>query len=204
MQDLKENDTEKEIEIEYKALLSEERFEELLSYFSKFTEAKAPYIQTNYYFDTKEHILIKQGITVRLRNTEDSWKLQIKIPKQTDGLFNKQEETGQVISKLLAGDFVNNGIDGYNQLLDSVTILKELDIERLSMIGVLQTLRYDFMFYTDTISLDKSTYLGITDYELEWETNNHKFVLYELNKLGLVPIKNIGKINRFLHRLLEK
>ncbi len=201
MYEIKESKVEKEIEIEYKALLTEERFEELITYFSKFTNAKIPYIQTNYYFDTWDYALINQGITVRLRNTEDSWKFQIKIPKETEGMYNKQEEIVHEISTMLAGDFINNGIDGYNQLLGNLTVLPELDIERLYMIGKLQTMRHDFNFYTDTISLDKSTYLGTTDYELEWETNNHRFVVYEFAKLDLIPTKNVGKITRFLDRL---
>ncbi len=201
MHELTESKIKKEIEIEYKALLTEEKFEELISYFSKFTNAMPPYIQTNYYFDTSDYFLINRGITVRLRNIEDSWKFQIKIPKEADGMYNIQEEIVHDISSMLAGDFINNGIVGYNQLLGSITVLNELDIEHLSMIGKLQTLRHDFNFYTDVISLDKSTFLGTIDYELEWETNNHKFVVYEFDKLALIPTINVGKITRFLDRL---
>lgn len=201
MQKSIDNEMKKEIEIEYKALLTESKYEELISYFSRFTNVMIPYSQTNYYFDTDDYLLANQGITVRLRNIEDSWKFQIKIPKETDGMYNIQEEIALEISSVLAGDFISKGIDIYNQLLSSITVLREFDIERLNMIGKLQTLRHDFNFYTDTISVDRSTYLDTIDYELEWETNNHKFVLYEFEKLGLIPTVNVGKITRFLDKL---
>ncbi|MFA7503036.1 MAG: CYTH domain-containing protein [Anaerovoracaceae bacterium] len=190
-----------ELEIEYKAMLTQERYEELLEQFSKFANLEASYTQTNYYFDTGDHLLINQGVTVRLRNIGDSWEFQVKIPNESTGQFNSQTEYVSEVPGLLASDFIHNGIVKYNQLLKNIAILEGVDVEGLQVIGKLETIRQDFCFYTDTISLDKNSYLDVVDYELEWETTNHHYVLYMFEHFKLEPTKNVGKVTRFLDRL---
>ncbi len=196
-----QNEQRMELEIEYKAMLDVARYEELLELFAKFADKMASYTQTNYYFDTEDNLLINQGISVRLRNIGDNWVFQVKIPRESDGEYNEQLEFITEIPSLLASDFIKNGIVKYNQLLQKIAVLNEYNGESLQMIGTLTTVRQDYTFYTDTISLDKSSYLDAVDYELEWETTNHHFVLFMFNQLHLEPIKNIGKITRFLDRL---
>ncbi len=190
-----------ELEIEYKAMLDQARYEELLDQFSKFAKLEASYTQTNYYFDTEDFLLINQGVTVRLRNIGDSWVFQVKVPNESKGQFNSQTEYVSEVAGLLASDFIHNGIVKYNQLLKNIAILEGTDVETLQIVGKLETIRQDFSFYTDTISLDKNTYLDVVDYELEWETSNHHYVMYMFEHFRLEPMKNVGKVTRFLDRL---
>ncbi len=195
------NEQKAEVEIEYKAMLDIGRYEELLELFAKFADRVPSYTQTNYYFDTENNLLINQGVSVRLRNVGDCWLFQVKIPRESEGEYNEQMEFVTEVPSLLANDFIKNGIVKYNQLLDKVALLSEYDGESLQMVGTLTTVRQDYNFYNDTISLDKNSYLDVVDYELEWETTNHHFVLYMFEHLNLKPVKNIGKVNRFLDRL---
>lgn len=196
-----QNEQRMELEIEYKAMLDAKRYEDLLELFAKFADRVASYTQTNYYFDTEDNLLINQGITVRLRNVGESWVFQVKIPKDCEGEYNEQVEFVTAVPVLLAGDFIKNGIVKYNQLLQKISVLNQYDGESLHMVGSLATVRQDYDFYTDKISLDKSSYLDVVDYELEWETTNHHFVPYMFNHLDLKPVKSVGKITRFLDRL---
>ncbi len=195
------NEQKTELEIEYKAMLEADRYEELLEFFAEFTDKVDSYTQTNYYFDTADKLLINQGICVRLRNVGESWLFQVKIPKESKGEYNEQVEIETEVPTLLAGEFIKNGIVKDNQLLQNIAVLGEYLGESLEMVGTLVTVRQDYKFYTDTISIDKSSYLDVVDYELEWETTNHHFVRYMFDYLGLTPVKNVGKITRFLDRL---
>ncbi|MFV9510906.1 CYTH domain-containing protein [Tepidibacillus sp. LV47] len=199
---------ERELEKEYKALLTKEQFEDLKDYFAQFTEVLKPYIQTNYYFDIENFGLIEKGTTIRIRHKENTWELQIKIPKVHVTGYFEQQELRQSLSVSEAKQYIQEGLPIDHPLLKEVWNEKKIGfginpVNRLKVVGSLQTKRHDFKFYTDIISLDESTYFDITDYELEWETTNHKFVQYELNKLNITP-EAVGKITRFLQALREK
>lgn len=194
-----------EIETEYKAMIKKEKYNELFNYFSHFTEDSDTYVQTNYYFDIEGYVFIKNGITVRIRNKKCKWIFQIKIPDihNIKGTYNQHQEINKEIPEVEALRYIKDGIEENNtQIIKLYELIGETP-KKLTMIGNLKTKRTDFHFYTDTISLDESSYLDVTDYELEWETQNHSFVTFELNRLGIVPIQGVGKITRFLERLLQ-
>lgn len=201
LSNLEEKEIKQEVEVEYKAMISKDEYQDLLEYFSEFAEVKEPYTQTNYYFDTEDNIFIKQGITIRLRNIKDFWELQIKIPKHSEGDFNCQEEVSHSVSEEEANRLISEGINKKNKMFADLVSKKDINVGLINMIGNLQTNRNDYLFYTDKISLDENIYLGTTDYELEWETSNHKYVKYQIDQLYLELTKNVGKATRFLDRL---
>ncbi len=194
----------KEQEIEYKAMLTKESFDSLLTYFPQFCIAMPSYNQTNYYFDTEDYELHHQGVTVRIREKEETWELQVKIPEDNKGSYNQHQEIRQTISEEEAREYIKVGLNKNIPIMNQLFHRLKIEYSSLQIIGMLQTKRHDFYFYTDTISLDKSTYLGVTDYELEWETNNHLFATFELNRLHITPIKGEGKITRFFHQLSQE
>ena len=214
---------ERELEKEYKAMLTKEQYEELVAYFPKFAEDLGAYMQTNYYFDIQGFGLIEKGTTIRIRHKKDTWELQIKIPKVHETGYIEQQELRQKITEAEAKNYIEHGLEVTHPLLKEIWEQVQVGMEkegskekedhngsggsdannRLKMVGHLHTKRHDFKFYTDMISLDESTYFDIVDYELEWETTNRKFVQFEMERLGLTP-KVVGKITRFLEALKGK
>ena len=74
----------------------------------------------------------------------------------------------------------------------------------VNLLGSLETERINYItgYDNEIISCDKSSYLGIVDYELEWETSRIREVELELTKLfsqmNITPIlNNDSKTTRF-------
>ncbi len=133
------------LEYEKKILLTQDEYNKL----SKLEgEGKLRFIQTNYYYDTDELKMNMQGITCRIREKNGKYKATIKAHKQ-DNKECSIEKTKEASSK-------------YDDSLFSGMHLK--------LQGDLTTERV--ILYSNNgceVVLDKNTYLGMTDYELEVE-----------------------------------
>ena len=134
--------------------------------------------QTNHYYISPNNILKKYGITFRVRTINGINKLQIKKHISHEDSLQISEETEMT------------GIEA-----------------PVARIGSLTTLRNSFMF-TDgvEICLDKSEYLGITDYEIEVEYTSPipDELLDNLARLGVdFNKKPVGKFSRFIKKLSE-
>lgn len=190
----------KELEVEYKSLLTKEKYEELLVYFNQIALKQPVYEQTNYYFDDEVGTLSRAGITVRLRYKEGAWERTIKLasPSTNDTLYTTSIEQNELITEKEARSCMKHG---YSPSKEVRMLLQEHangPITQLFCMGDLTTKRQDFLFYGDIISLDKNTYNGVVDYELEWETTNHLFVPFTLKQLSVEPKNAKGKRKRFL------
>lgn len=197
----------KELEIEYKSLVDKERFEELHMFFKGIAKKQEPFIQTNYYFDTKDYLLKRNKITLRIRQTPVLWELTVKYPvKGEKKLFSCKEEYTIHLTEQEGMEYLKEGKIGKRDII--TLLLKDKlsldDSVEFYLLGELVTQRTNYLFYNDVISLDKNNYNGKEDYEIEWETENHDFVLYMFNKLGLIPNSSKGKRNRFLKTLRKK
>jgi uncharacterized protein YjbK len=160
-----------EQEIEFKSLIEEKKFKELMMYFSMIATKKESYVQTNYYFDDENSSLNERGITLRLRCKKDQWELTAKLPSDKKALFSESTEYNEALSEEEAKQLVEYGIKPTYPFIQKLIVLTSISFEQTFVhLDSLQTERHDFDFYTDMISLDKSTYNGITDYEVEWET----------------------------------
>lgn len=133
------------LEYEKKMLLTEEEYFNFLHLIGK---EKPRFIQTNYYYDTDDLKMNMQGITCRIREKNGKYEATIKSHKQG----NKDcsiEKTKEVLNK-------------YDTSLFAGLHLK--------LQGDLTTERV--IIYSDgtcEVVLDKNTYLGVEDYELEAE-----------------------------------
>ena len=88
------------VETEYKYLISEERFMELLEKCNKrysFSERK---IQVNYYYDADSHALNKSNTTVRIRQQHNKMKLQVKHHRAVKDSMALSDEHGRDVDKL--------------------------------------------------------------------------------------------------------
>ncbi|MCY7676596.1 CYTH domain-containing protein [Bacillus safensis] len=150
----------------------------------------------NYYYDTPDFLLKRFGYTVRIRQISGKLTLEIKRPSQTSGYKRVREETSLPIEEL-------------PQKLDIQNIMTSLPItitQQPELLGLLVTERTTFYIEKGIkVDLDQSSYLGITDYELEIEYDSEK--AYEADQLFHtltddldMPNNRKGKRSRFITR----
>lgn len=148
------------IEIEAKVLLNVEEYERIIDVLSlvKYRKVK----QINYYIDTKDRFLKKNGIALRVREKDD-FELTLKTPL-SEGLLEKSEAITWRDFELLQDKniFPEGNIKNFLSILG-------VKINELTILTCLQTERIDFRYKDGKISLDKNTYSGVVDYELEIE-----------------------------------
>ena len=152
------------IEIEAKVLLTENQYETIIEKLNliKFRKIK----QTNYYIDTPDRFLKKNGIALRIREKGEEFELSLKTPL-SEGLLEKNEKISWRDFEHLNQKhiFPEGNISKFLSILgvnvDDLRILTSLCTERISI-------DYD----TYGLALDKNTFSDITDYELEIESSS--------------------------------
>ena len=177
------------LETELKAMLTKAQYDTLKSIF-QWTSVKE---QTNSYYIAPENILKKHGITFRVRTIDDVHTVQIKKHQPKQSALQIAEETEFAIDKV-PETFNEDETERYTGIRTVASFIGELTTKRRSC------------FYSDgvEICLDRSTYLGITDYEIETEYTNDipKELLDILAQNGvLFDTPTPGKFSRFINRL---
>lgn len=177
------------IENEFKVMLTEEQYRKIHSMFAWNREAE----QTNYYFDTADLSLVNAHITCRVRQTDGKHLLQMKLPNGADySRIELEKELGDTLPEVFSGEQLS-------------ALCGKEDMPDVRLIGELKTLR-SVKKYGEAaeIDLDKSTYFGKTDYELEIEFTDEataRALLAEIiTKAGLAPKGDVclGKVHRFI------
>ena len=183
-----------ELEIEFKNLLSEQEY---LSLFTHYASAKQPIWQANDYFDTPDFELRKKGAALRIREKKQGLVLTLKQPHE-NGLL----ETHVTLSASEAEDLFKYGLlhsDEMNQQLSSFDLQGSLE-----HLGRLETERIETTLPEGLLVLDKSRYLGHTDYELEFEVSNFEQGQKDFERLlsehDIPQRETKNKIVRFMER----
>ena len=177
------------LETEFKSMLTEEAYKQLESMF-EWDEIKE---QINSYYSDPSLLLKSNGITLRVRTKDGVNKIQVKVHKNADSPLQICEES----------EFETDGIP---ESFSAEEVKNMTGVETpASLLGSLTTLRHSLM-YTDgvEICLDKSDYLGTTDYEIEIEyTSEIPDSLKEtLSGAGVkFSAPAVGKCTRFMVRL---
>lgn len=165
------------IENEWKFLVSKEQFGEIRLFFEEnFQIQKNSFEQTNYYYDTKDFCLSKEGITARIREKN----------KKLNGTYKKHLENGMSKEETF--------------IIDSIPEFIMYGENRLIKLGSLTTKR-DVFFVENIceICFDKNSYLGKTDYEIEIEfIGNYSGIIYLPKKTHIK-----SKSDRFISKLNE-
>lgn len=177
------------IESEFKVMLTEEQYSSVHSMYGWDKEIE----QTNFYYDTAGLSLIGSHITCRVRRIDGVHYLQMKLP--TDVAYSRielEQELGAELPRELSAD-VLNALSGRSDMPD------------VKLLGGLTTYRSVKKLDGAEIDLDKSSYFGRTDYELEIEFTDEaaaRIILAEIRQAsGIAPSGDIclGKIHRFLN-----
>ncbi|MFT4412483.1 CYTH domain-containing protein [Fredinandcohnia humi] len=185
-----------ELEIEFKNILTEVEYNNLLKAFS-ITEEKMA-IQENFYFDTPTFSLKEIGSALRIREKKGSYTLTLKQPVERGLLETHQLLTDQEAKCMLSGGDIVEG--------EISSTIRRLSIDPLQItyFGSLKTKRAEFDYKDGLLVLDASYYLNYVDYEVEYEVTDEKSG--QANFLGLlqeyqIPVRNTdNKIRRFYNR----
>lgn len=154
-------------------------------------------IQINYYFDTDNFELDNKDITLRIRQIEESLKLELKLPIQNDGTLRIKNEFSKSINELPF--VIKPDSDDLKEVLSCS--------DDLFLKGTLVTERIKFSLGENIeIDIDKNYYMGVIDYELEVEFQERsieqakKFINSISDTYELVP-SQYGKRERFFNKL---
>jgi len=167
-------------EYEKKLMLTEAEYDVTNNLFGNLSSKT----QTNYYFDTGDFSMNKKGITCRIREKDGIFKATVKNHSSKhydcsieEDLVKKTEFDPRI--------FNEKGLSCQGKLVTHRTII-----------------------YKDALCemvLDRNTYLGYTDYELEVEycENSEKKALWLLEDIAekLVNIKLLGDVDNLLDRI---
>ncbi len=161
------------IEIEAKVLVSKEDYEKLRDEFKHYGE----YYQTNFYIDTADSLLRKEGIALRVREKWGLFEMTLKTPLAT-GLLEKN----CAWSRKTFEEFTEKHIFPEGDIKRFLTML-DVDVDKLFVKTSLTTKRIDVPYMGGKLSIDKNAYSGRMDYEVELEANNMNEAETNLKKL---------------------
>jgi len=187
-----------QVEIEYKTMLTEKEYHQLLAYYNLSEEAFK--IQTNYYFDTVDHKLREKHFGLRIRTTATDAELTLKTPIE-HGLL----ETTDPLTKTSAASLIAS-----EKILPTGIVAQRLraagiEPDTLRMIAALKTKRAEFPIEEGLLALDESWYGQQHDYELELEVNEPikgKDAFHSLLRLFGVPYRPAK--NKIIRAVEEK
>lgn len=185
-----------EIEIEYKNLVTEKEFNQLLH---AFPFPKMGTWQTNYYFETNKLSLKTNGAALRIREKAEKYVLTLKEP-HPDGLLESHDS----LTKDEATNWINGNPVAKVQVGNQLELLG-IGLHDLVYYGKLATKRFETTYQGTLLVLDYSTYNGTSDYELEIEAESKEAGLNMLHSIiddyGVMERNTPNKIKRFFTSL---
>jgi len=175
-------------EVQFKTLLTLEEYNKLMDKF----KGNRMDLQTNHYFDTPRFSLKALDSSLRVRE-RDSLELTLKrrkgyslkelsLPIDND-TFEEIRSTGVIPNSDIKTELAS--LIGNQKLVNFIS---------------LSTLRMFFQYKNGILFIDKSKYLDIIDYELEYEAKNYnegkKDFIKLIGELGIQYKKSEKKIKR--------
>ncbi len=189
-----------EIEIEFKNLVTQDEFSQLISHFHINDEDFTS--QDNHYFDTPDYQLKDNQSALRIRHKSGTYTLTLKTPLKEDLL-----ETNQQLSKQEADSLLSGGVFPEGEVKSAIHSLN-ISTQSLQYFGTLTTSRAEIDYREGLLVFDKSSYLQRQDYELEYEVkerqSGEKIFRSLLEQLNIPLRKTDNKIKRFYTEKLKQ
>lgn len=186
----------KELEIEFKNLLSEADYNMLYEAYFKDSDVIR---QTNYYIDTESLSLRKNTLLLRVRSKNGAQEMTLKVPNARGVM----EFHGEIDIDLAEGVKVDAG-DIPEIILDELAA-HQIDVTDVYIFGALTTYRREVPYQDGILTLDKNEFLDAVDHELEYEVadydrgETHFFNLLE--EFDIIRQTEMTKSERFYNRL---
>jgi uncharacterized protein YjbK len=151
--------------------------------------------QTNHYYLDFPGVIKAHHITVRVRETAGTNKLQIKYPVQDTGISFSE-------ALVIRAEHKEN-IEGLPEVLEGGRIARITGVscDNLYLVGSLLTRRHIFRCDQTIVCLDQNHYMAVEDYELEIEFSDliNEALIAHLCNMGInFNQKAIGKFTRFM------
>lgn len=185
----------KEIEIEFKNLLTKDEFNKLQNYFQISDHDFKT--QINYYFETPTFSIKNYGGALRIRQKSHSFTLTLKIRQAIGHLEIHQKLAEAEAKEMLETSIIPDGEVKDTLLEDKISLVD------LALLGELKTKRVELAYENGLLVLDHSTYLNQEDYELEYEVSDEmigKQIFINLLRNHMIPErKTLNKIKRFFN-----
>lgn len=155
----------KELEIEYKNLLTKLEYQNLLE-ITNLTKENI-HEQTNIYFDTKNRILKEKRQGLRIRLLPLKIEFTLKVPQKNSYTYL---EITDILNVFDLDKSLEEQIDLSKSEVLNYLANENIFVTDLKEIGSLTTKRAEKKLDQNTLLvLDESYYYGVTDYELEME-----------------------------------
>ena len=176
------------LEVEFKTLLTKEEYERLANMF----KGSHTDIQTNHYFDTNRFSLKALDSSLRVRERES---LELTLKKKKG--YAMQEYTLPITEEMFES-IKTTGTVPDSELKNELSPL--IGEQKLFNFLSLSTKRMYTQYKKGILFLDKSTFCGVTDYELEYEARNYldgkKEFIELINDLQIQYKKSEKKVQR--------
>jgi uncharacterized protein YjbK len=188
------------VEIEFKNLLTREEYDHIIEHFQvKSTQKKR---QVNHYFDTPTFSLKEINVALRVREKAECFEITMKQPAII-GLL----ETNQKIDQEEAQELLQNGILPNGEIKNKLCNLA-ISVQNIVYFGSLTTDRVELDYQGGTLVLDHSSFLGVEDFEIEYEVIDPAageiIFLQLLAKLKIPVRKTENKVQRFYNHKYEQ
>lgn len=178
----------KHLEFEFKSLLSQEEYEKLMIKF----KGNRLDLQTNHYFDTPRFSLKALACSLRVRERE-SFEITFKRKKNYNNIELNQPITAEEFELMKESGEIPDG-----ELANDISSL--LNGQKIVNFMSLSTLRMYLPYSNGILFIDKSSYCGTSDYEIEYEAssyyNGKKEFIDLIKDLDIVYKKSDKKIKR--------
>ena len=159
------------MEYEARSMLSKSQYEDLVSFLSD--KPHQDILNKNIYLDTPEIFLLQHHLMLRIRIINQNQKeLTLKIKESTGDLEINEPFIEEKYNGLKEG-----------KILDEL-VKRDIDINRINVVGELVTERKEYPFDGYLVVLDKNIYNDIIDYNIEVESISKIEAINHLNEIG--------------------
>ena len=173
----------REIEIEFKNLLSEKQY---LTLFKKYDlKNSEEIVNKNFYYDDADESFKKIGAALRIRYTNKKTEMTLKIKGKTQNIeinipLDEKYPKEPTVLPVLPNEIITE-IERMNVKIKTPMLIQKIE-----------TLRHEVTLNENLLVLDKTTFINdIIDYELEFEAKDYESGLVAFEKL--LEENNIAK-----------